>query len=93
MTTSEISLLDTNVLVYAADVTSPFHQDSRDLRDRGIKGEISLCVFPQIFYEFFAIVTDPGQSAESQVPTNPQSIPASRRNRPDSYGLNGDLPA
>ncbi len=59
MTTSEISLLDTNVLVYAADVTSPFHQDSRDLRDRGIKGEISLCVFPQIFYEFFAIVTDP----------------------------------
>jgi len=59
MTTSEISLLDTNVLVYAADVTSPFHQDSRDLRDRGIKGEISLWVFPQIFYEFFAIVTDP----------------------------------
>ena len=25
MTTSETSLLDTNVLVYAADETSPFH--------------------------------------------------------------------
>ena len=59
MTTSEISLLDTNVLVYAADETSPFHQASRSLRDKGLRGEISLCVFPQIFYEFFAIVTDP----------------------------------
>jgi predicted nucleic acid-binding protein len=59
MTTSEISLLDTNVLVYAADETSPFHQASRNLRDRGLRGEISLCLFPQIFYEFFAIVTDP----------------------------------
>jgi len=59
MITSEISLVDTNVLVYAADETSPFHQVSKDLRDSGLRGEVSLCVFPQIFYEFFAIVTDP----------------------------------
>jgi predicted nucleic acid-binding protein len=59
MTTSEIGLLDTNVLVYAADETSPFHEASRNLIDKGLRGEISLCIFPQIFYEFFAIVTDP----------------------------------
>lgn len=59
MITSETALVDTNVLVYAADGTSPFHRQSRDLRDRGLRGEIPLCIFPQIFSEFFAVTTDP----------------------------------
>jgi predicted nucleic acid-binding protein len=46
------------VLVYAADGTSPFHQPSKHLRDSGLQGEVSLCVFPQIFSEFFAVITD-----------------------------------
>lgn len=54
-----IALLDTNVLVYAADEASPFHQRSRSLRDRGLSGQISLCVCPQVLIEFFAIVTNP----------------------------------
>lgn len=58
MTTSKIALLDTNVLVYAADETSSFHQPSKTLRDKGLSGKISLCVFPQILSEFFAIITD-----------------------------------
>jgi uncharacterized protein len=58
MTISEIALLDTNVLVYAADEMSPFHLSSRALRDRGLKGEESLCILPQIMSEFYAIVTD-----------------------------------
>lgn len=58
MTISKAALIDTNVLVYAADKSSPFHEASKDLRDRGLKGEISLCLFPQILCEFFAIVTD-----------------------------------
>lgn len=59
MITSETALVDTNVLVYAADGTSLFHQSSKHLRDKGLRGEVSLCVFPQIFSEFFAITTDP----------------------------------
>jgi len=59
MITSEISLIDTNVLVYASDQTSPFHQEAVRLREKGLKGEISLCVSPQILTEFFAIITDP----------------------------------
>jgi hypothetical protein len=43
---------DTNVLVYAADETSPFHHRSRDLRDRGLSGQTSLCVCPQVLIEF-----------------------------------------
>ncbi|MEM1543030.1 MAG: PIN domain-containing protein [Ignisphaera sp.] len=54
-----IALLDTNVLVYAADEASPFHRRSRDLRNRGLNGQISLCICPQVLIEFFAIITDP----------------------------------
>jgi predicted nucleic acid-binding protein len=58
MITSDTAVLDTNVLVYAADGTSAFHQSSKHLRDSGIQGEVSLCIFPQIFSEFFAVITD-----------------------------------
>jgi predicted nucleic acid-binding protein len=43
MTISEISLLDTNVLVYAADRSSSFYQACVALREKGMNGEISLC--------------------------------------------------
>jgi len=59
MITSEICLLDTNILVYAADERSPFHQATKALRKKGLSGEIPLCVCPQVLNEFFAIVTDP----------------------------------
>ena len=59
MITSEISLLDTNILVYAADRNSPYHQAATLLREKGLKGEFSLCVCPQVLNEFFAIITDP----------------------------------
>jgi predicted nucleic acid-binding protein len=58
MTTSETSLLDTNILVYAADETSPFHSAAKVIREKGLRGEISLCICPQVLTEFFAIVTD-----------------------------------
>jgi predicted nucleic acid-binding protein len=59
MTISKIGLLDTNILVYAADETSPFHQAAKTLRDKGLKGEVPICICPQVLKEFFAIVTDP----------------------------------
>lgn len=59
MITSEVSLLDTNVLVYAADETSPFHQKALTLREKGLRRELPICICPQVLNEFFAIVTDP----------------------------------
>ncbi len=59
MTTSETCLLDTNILVYAADETSPFHQDAKELREKGMNGEVTLCICPQVLSEYFAIITDP----------------------------------
>jgi predicted nucleic acid-binding protein len=70
MTTSETSLLDTNVLIYAADDMSPFHPAARAIREKGLRGEISICVCPQVLIEFFAIVTD------SKRVSNPRRSPA-----------------
>lgn len=47
-----------NILIYTADETSPQHLSTTNLRDRALKGEILLCICPQILSEFFAIVTD-----------------------------------
>ncbi len=59
MIISETSLLDTNVLVYAADKNSTFYQASADLRENGVRGDVSLCVCPQVLNEFYATITDP----------------------------------
>jgi toxin-antitoxin system PIN domain toxin len=53
------ALVDTNVLVYAADMSSSFHEPSRQLRDRGFRGEIPLMVTPQVLMKFFAVITNP----------------------------------
>ncbi|MBI4652318.1 PIN domain-containing protein [Candidatus Desantisbacteria bacterium] len=55
----DVFFLDTNILVYAADTSSPFHSPSKKLRDRGIKGNLAICISPQVLCEFFTVVTDP----------------------------------
>ena len=59
MITSEWALLDSNILIYADQERSPFHHQAKALRDQGLKGEIPLCVCPQVLHEFFAVVTNP----------------------------------
>jgi len=59
MTTSEIALIDSNILVYATQTISQFYLPAKRLRDKGISGELSLCVCPQVLKEFFAVITSP----------------------------------
>ena len=51
MSTSEhsadLTLIDTNVLMYSADTAAAFHKQAKQLRDRGIRGELPLAVSPQ----------------------------------------------
>jgi predicted nucleic acid-binding protein len=56
-TSDNRALIDTNVLVYAADTSSSFQEPSRQLRDRGFRGEIPFVVTPQVLMEFFAVIT------------------------------------
>jgi predicted nucleic acid-binding protein len=68
MTTSELALLDTNILVYAADETSEFHASAKQLRDRGALGDIPVAVSPQILFEFFAVFTNPRRVTQPRSP-------------------------
>lgn len=68
MTTSELALLDTNILVYAADETSEFHAVAKQIRDRGMQGDIPVAVSPQILFEFFAVITNPRRVAQPRSP-------------------------
>jgi predicted nucleic acid-binding protein len=57
MTTSDKTcFLDTNILVYAADTTSPFHGACKKLREQGMTGNISLCISPQVLFDFLLLL-------------------------------------
>jgi hypothetical protein len=71
ITSDERALLDTKVLVYAADAGSPFHEAARRLRDRGFLGEVPLVVSPQVLLEFFAVIPTGGHRGDGQVPAFP----------------------
>ena len=58
MNRSNRALLDTNILVYADQKQHEYHQASKTLRDQGLRGEISVCISPQVLSEFFATVTN-----------------------------------
>ena len=58
-TSNDRALVDTNVLVYAADTSSSFHERSRQLRDRGCRGDVPLVVTPQVLMACFAVLTSP----------------------------------
>lgn len=57
-THQQMSLIDTNILVYRADHNSDFYEPSVNLIQQGMKGEIALCLSPQNLAEFYAVITD-----------------------------------
>lgn len=59
-------LLDTNILVCADQEEEEHHQAAKALRDRGQRGEIPVCIAPQVLSEFFAIVTRTGKHRASR---------------------------
>ncbi len=52
-----LTLLDTNVLVYATYRRSPFHSSAATLLDRGLRERGLYCIAPQNLVEFAAVVT------------------------------------
>jgi predicted nucleic acid-binding protein len=59
MKTDDSIFLDTNILVYAHQENAPFHNQSKNLRDMALKGELALCISPQVLTEFYSIITNP----------------------------------
>jgi uncharacterized protein len=51
------ALIDTNVLVYASDTSAPQHLAARAVRDGGATGTLSVCLVPQVLFEYVSVVT------------------------------------
>jgi len=64
----DLALLDTNMLVYADQEEDEHHQAARALRDRGLRGEVALCVSPQVLYEYLAVVTSSRRVTQPRSP-------------------------
>lgn len=56
--------LDTNILVYALFDGSPHYKAAFAFLSSGLKGEIKLCVAPNIIAEFYSVITNPSRVAE-----------------------------
>ena len=80
---AELAFVDTNVLIYASQRRSKYHQAAKVLRDRGQNGEIPLCISPQVLGEFFTYLTrKDGRGLERPLP--PEEASAEVRKYLDS---------
>lgn len=64
----DLCLLDTNILVYATDIDSPFYQKDKDVRDNTHRGRIKGCVALQVLTEFYSVVTNPRKNKKPLSP-------------------------
>lgn len=62
------ALLDTNVLVHAANLASPLHAKAASLVDRGLRQSGLFCVAPQNLVEFAAVVSRPRLAVDPPTP-------------------------
>ena len=51
--------LDSNILVYAINKKSPYYAGARAILDVINKGELRVCLSPQVLGEFYAVITNP----------------------------------
>jgi toxin-antitoxin system PIN domain toxin len=69
MTTSpERAALDTNVLIYALYGDSEHYRSARTLVDQAKHEITALCLTPQVFAEFYAVVTNPRRVTDAKSP-------------------------
>ncbi|MBI3782852.1 MAG: PIN domain-containing protein [Deltaproteobacteria bacterium] len=57
-TTSDLALVDTNILVYSLSKECAEYTPSRALREQAQSDDAGLCIAPQTIAEFYAVVTN-----------------------------------
>lgn len=103
MATSELAVIDTNVLVYAFDREAEHFEDSRALVDAARQPDAGLLVTPQVVTEFLAVTTgsrvetplEPAQAAATlgTLLARPEVLPTSPLHARDTYSFPGTLEA
>ena len=61
-------LFDSNILVYAHNLDSPFYNKATDLHRKVISGELNAAVAVQNLLEFYSVITDPKRIAKAKNP-------------------------
>ncbi len=57
LTFGEKYLVDTNVLIYSVDRSSPFNEGAKKILEAGVKEDVSLFIAHQNLVEFMAVLT------------------------------------
>ena len=71
-------LIDSNVLIYALNKDSPYHDPSIFIIDKVLKGQIIGYITTQNLFETFAILTDKRRITNPLTPSDAYSLIASR---------------
>ena len=59
ISSDEMAMLDTNILIYAYYEDAPQYPAAFPLLDRAQEAGASLCISPQVLAEFYAVITNP----------------------------------
>jgi predicted nucleic acid-binding protein len=69
-----IYLIDSNILVFAANEDSPHQKSALEIMNKVITGKINACLAYQTLYEFYAIIIDPKRVEHPILPQKAQEI-------------------
>jgi len=67
---SKSLLIDSNILIYALNKSSPYHKESKRIIDKTLDGKVKAYLTPQVLFELFAVITD---SKKFPTPLSPSS--------------------
>ncbi len=79
---SDLILFDTNILVYAHNLDSPYHLKAVSLVQAAVEGRLEVVLAQQNLLEFYAIITDPRRVREPLSPNEASSLVTDYLNSP-----------
>lgn len=65
MTSSNLVLFDSNILIWAHDTESPHHRKAKELVEAALTKKINACLAHQNLLEFLSIVTNPKRLSQT----------------------------
>ena len=67
-------LFDSNILVYAHNLDSPFYEQARGLHQKVISGELEAAVAIQNLLEFYSVITNPSIVEAAKPPDEAKNL-------------------
>lgn len=77
-----VSLIDTNILVYANNEDSPFHSICKAIVEKAVNGKIKAALSIQNLIELYAVITDKKRVEHPLSPTKAKELIIYYKNQP-----------